>query len=204
MKFIKANSVLVICGAVVLLALVAIYWPLSFTRAAVVQSATDRLAAAKSISSASVNINIPFGESFNSPPTKEMIKAKQDAQAAMKKQAEQITTDAAKDNQRNRIVGAADCYPLVGRREKGRWQQRATGVARRESVRVAVEVDRRNGSRLAESVLIEVLHRYRLKRDNRLSHISWIVVQHVEVKAELVLICRLAEVLPVGLRDGGR
>lgn len=108
MKFIKANSVLVICGAVVLLALVAIYWPLSFTRAAVVQSATDRLAAAKSISSASVNINIPFGESFNSPPTKEMIKAKQDAQAAMKKQAEQITTDAAKDNQRNRIVGAAD------------------------------------------------------------------------------------------------
>jgi hypothetical protein len=108
MKFVKANSILVICGAVVLLALIAIYWPLSFTKAAVVEKASERLTAAKSLSSASVNISIPFGPTFNSPPTKEMIKAKQDAQAAVKQQAEKITADAAKDNQRGRIVGTAE------------------------------------------------------------------------------------------------
>jgi hypothetical protein len=116
MKFVKANAVLVICGAVVLLALVAIYWPISGVKADVVQRASDRLAAAKSLSSDSVKIEIPYGNSkpFNAPPTQAIIKARQEAQKLIKAQAEEINKMAARDNQRGRVQGPAEApVPLL-------------------------------------------------------------------------------------------
>ncbi|HVS71218.1 MAG TPA: hypothetical protein VHQ47_08185 [Phycisphaerae bacterium] len=106
MKFVKANLFLLVCGAIVLLALIAIYWPLSFAKAAVTDKATARYNEAQGASALSMKISIPFvKEPIVGPPSQEIIDLKKRIQENVKKQADEITVQAGKDNERGRTTG---------------------------------------------------------------------------------------------------
>ncbi|HVX85913.1 MAG TPA: hypothetical protein VH253_14115 [Phycisphaerae bacterium] len=106
MKFVKANLFLLVCGVIILLALIAIYWPLSFAKAAVTDKATARYNEAQGASALSMKMTIPFvKDPITGPPSQEIIDLKKRIQEQVKKQADEITVQAGKDNERGRTTG---------------------------------------------------------------------------------------------------
>src|ERR1700743_3879476 len=102
MKVVKANLLLLICGTRVLLALVAIYWPLSSVKGDVLDDAGQRESVAKGANSFDVKVVIPYGNGkatatqpagallFTAPPNDAVVKARQEVGKAIKDQESRI------------------------------------------------------------------------------------------------------------------
>jgi hypothetical protein len=104
MEFVKKNLFLIICGVVVLLALVALWWPLGSYADSLRADMTDRLGQVTAAQHLITPIRIAANSIGNYPVIQEVIDKRKEITAQMKDQTAQISSMAAEKNQVGRVT----------------------------------------------------------------------------------------------------
>ena len=126
MKFVKANLYLIICGAVVLLFLGAIVWPIGLWQDELRVKMKDRYnKVAEAQGLYKINIVIPEGPTFTGAVDDNVNKARQKIQEQMKAQLKTIAAMAAEQNQERRVIlHDGREIPLLGGKEEDHFLPR--------------------------------------------------------------------------------
>jgi hypothetical protein len=105
MKFVKQNLTLVIVGAVILLAIVSIFYPTGSLKAALQEKMRQRMTVQSSVQNLKNNeIKIPGVEqTYKGVPSEKMVKAKQKAIEYMKDQSAKVVEVGARQNKQGRV-----------------------------------------------------------------------------------------------------